>query len=437
MSSAGGLSYHGVIGHGSGKVTLPSVESWGQNMNIVRDPPRSIHTRKIDKVGDTASITQMIQESGDRFCEAINVYARGIDPMVGVSYSNNGTNGGQRVEGQNNTGKRNAGQAFLPYRVMREGAFRPPIVAPQSLLPLSRLPRLSTSAFSKPCFADYTKKGMCPGTDQNTVGVKKTTLKACVRPTAVYRIDAPAVEPFEVKYNIREQTQLAKHSGRKTIGRVTTNVGIPLKEIDHYSSHIEAKTNLGGHRTQRMDLSNTDTTKYLQDPLHSNVVSHLSQNIQITPIDELVDTNVQTREPMNISRESHKTSYTKQDYFHDPIELDRVLPQHDSHTNIGQNIYVQPVEPIHRELEPNRPVTSVMNNIGASGHQVHVTGEDVSSREYKLTPTINAGSFEGKGNLQSFGERNDEYGFDQQKVEMRSRIYEMQNGRINNKNPYL
>ena len=78
------LSYSGIVNYG--KVTLPSVESWGTNMNILKDPPKSVHTRKIDKVGETSAITTSIDESGDRFCEAINYYARGQNPMVSVSY---------------------------------------------------------------------------------------------------------------------------------------------------------------------------------------------------------------------------------------------------------------------------------------------------------------------------------------------------------------
>ena len=89
--SAGGLSYSGLVNYGA--TTLPSVESWGTNMNILRDPPKSIHTRRIDKVGETSSITEMIDASGDRAAEAILVYPRGVNPMVGVSYGNNGGGG--------------------------------------------------------------------------------------------------------------------------------------------------------------------------------------------------------------------------------------------------------------------------------------------------------------------------------------------------------
>ena len=42
--SAGGISYDCLTT--SRKVTLPSVESWGTNMNIVKDPNKGIFTKK-------------------------------------------------------------------------------------------------------------------------------------------------------------------------------------------------------------------------------------------------------------------------------------------------------------------------------------------------------------------------------------------------------
>ena len=87
------ISYSGLTNYG--KATLPSVESWGTNMNILRDPPKSIMTRRIDKVGETSSITELIDGSGNRNCEAISLYARGINPFVSVDYGNAGNNGGQ------------------------------------------------------------------------------------------------------------------------------------------------------------------------------------------------------------------------------------------------------------------------------------------------------------------------------------------------------
>ena len=95
--AAGGISYSGL--NDFRKVTLPSVEACGNNKHIIRDHHKSITTRRINKVGDDSLIIQQIDDSGDRFCEAIQVYARGINPSVSVSYSNEGNNGGQHGRG--------------------------------------------------------------------------------------------------------------------------------------------------------------------------------------------------------------------------------------------------------------------------------------------------------------------------------------------------
>jgi hypothetical protein len=126
------ISYSGIVGYG--KVTLPSVEGWGTNTNILKDPPRSITTRKVDKVGQTSALTQTCADSHDRFCDSISYYAKGVDPMKSISYSN--TNAGNRGT---NTG--NSQQAFLRHRIIQDGAFRPPIWRQEDLMPLSRQPR--------------------------------------------------------------------------------------------------------------------------------------------------------------------------------------------------------------------------------------------------------------------------------------------------------
>ena len=208
--SSGGLSYSGITNYG--KVTLPSVEAGLGSMNILRDPPKSIMTRRIDKVGETSSITEMIDLSENRACEAISTYARGVNPMVSVSYGNEGNNGGQRVSGcGKGSYNLSIGNGKLPYRIMDNGAFRPPILRQENLLPLSRLPRTNTSSFTKPGFVDFSKKLMCPGSEERYI--KQKTLKACIRPTATYRLNAPLVEPFEVKYVIKNPVKYDKGAG--------------------------------------------------------------------------------------------------------------------------------------------------------------------------------------------------------------------------------
>ena len=63
------ISYSGLVSYG--KATLPSVDSWYTDFNILRDPPKGITTRRIDKVGQTSSITEEIDESGNRMSKKI------------------------------------------------------------------------------------------------------------------------------------------------------------------------------------------------------------------------------------------------------------------------------------------------------------------------------------------------------------------------------
>jgi hypothetical protein len=402
--SAGGLSYHGVVGH-VGKATLPSVSSWGQNMNILRDPPKSIQTRKIDKVGQTSEITQMIQESGDRYTDAISVYARGIDPMVSVSYTNYGNNGGQRSSGVQSgqsfilgSGQGNSGtQAFLPYRIMDGGAFRPPAKDQRELLPLSRLPRIWTSSFSQPGFVDFSKKATCSMEKKNT----KEILKACIRPTSVYTIDVPVIEPFEIRYVIKNPLQISL-----------------------------ASVNKGGSNLQRnADFSTVDTSKYTRDILNVKAQTNIGKNKYVTPIDK-VYTEGKIKDKLNISCSAHKIGYSKYDYIHSEPELERVLPQHNAQTNKGQNIYRQSVQSVQeRNFIPNRPVTSGTTNIGSLQRQ---TIDNISSRQYKLAPTIQAGSYNPKPSIPTVN-RQKITEFDNQKSLMRQRVYNMQQERYGNK----
>ena len=92
-------------------LTLGGVEGWGHNTNILRDPPKAIFTRRIDKVGQNTDITELVDSSTDRASDSIQVYARGVNPMVSVSYSNHGNAG---MSG-NPTATSGRTQAFLPY----------------------------------------------------------------------------------------------------------------------------------------------------------------------------------------------------------------------------------------------------------------------------------------------------------------------------------
>jgi hypothetical protein len=139
------LSYSSVLP--DRKVTLPSVEMWNTNMNIVKDPPKGIFTRRKDKVGQTQLLLMQQDDAGSRVNEFINVYARNVNPMVGVSYNNYGnTNSGRKT------------QATLPYKV---DVVRPPIMSLYDLYPLSRLPRDWFYASTNPEFPGVIQNLKC------------------------------------------------------------------------------------------------------------------------------------------------------------------------------------------------------------------------------------------------------------------------------------
>jgi hypothetical protein len=254
------ISYSGIVNYG--KATLPSVELWNTNMNIIKDPPKSITTRKIDKVGETTAITEEIAASGDRICEAITRYAKGVNPMVSVSYSNHGSASLQSSNVQ--------GQAFLPYRIAREGAFRPPVRRQEDLLPLSRMPRVWTTVLTQPYVPEYTRRIKSCGTAENTKEVKTQLLRANCQSRKVIMTD-PNVNAPRVMGMVKDPLNQISVQARKTcpsdavesqkrkvtllrnhpVGSVTTNNIIPVekpviatrKDAIKYRAHAMGQTN--------------------------------------------------------------------------------------------------------------------------------------------------------------------------------------------------
>jgi len=448
------ISYSGLTNYG--KAVNPSVEMGLGSMNILRDPPRSITTRRVDKVGQTSSITEMVDDSGNRVCEGINVYARGVNPSVSVSYGNAGNNGGQR--GSSVFGGVISGglQAKLPYTIMKDGAFRPPTRTQDQLLPLSRLPRVNTESFTQPGFVDYSKKLDCAQGEYRQI--KKDTIKACIRPTATYKINPQIQEPFEVKYVIKNPVKfdsMAGFSGTRTRDLTTQDVKIPIRGLHINPLNTDAYSNKSGQtmingevdmNTDRyiqdvlysdvqvnpsgqtmingeFDMNtdryiqdvlysdvqvnpagktmidgefNMNTDRYIQDALYTDVQSNMSKSIHVTPIDDVITVNTHTKNINNISYTTPLTGNTKDMYIHDDIELERRTLLTSAQANKTQNIYVRPEIQYQQELERNVPLTQVMTNQGGNNMKSFT---DLNDRTYKLNYTVKPGSFEGKAQM--------------------------------------
>ena len=323
-----------------------------------------------------------------------------------------------------------SGQAYLPYRVARDGAFRPPIVSPFNLLPLSRMPRTNTSAFTKPGFVDFTKKLACPG--GNYRSIKETTLKACIRPTATYRLDAPPVEPFEVKYVIKNPTKFdgqAGVSGIRTQDLTTQDVQEPTKEINTTPVYAEdVYANRSGETVRYVDNSHLNTERYIQDTLHSSVQSKRSQSIQITPIEDIYDVDIHTKDAMNIAYTPVKTGHMKEDHIHKDMELQRRVLAATVATNKQRNIYARPQIEHQQVQKRNRPIAHAVANRGTTGRQSSI---DLNSREVYLKPTISAGGMTGRGMMPQRNRTEEVQLRDTQQTEMNRKVMELQIGRYN------
>ena len=154
--------------------------------------------------------------------------------------------------------------------------------------------------------------------------------------------------------------------------------------------------------------------------------TNVSSNVQITPINELysVDTNKIIKENLGVYYDAPQSSYSKQKYIHDDVELERRLPYYETRTNNGMNIHKKIDGKIHEKvLNLNRPATEVTTSYRGS------KTVDNMNRQYNLRPTISAGGFEAVPSVPSVDRQNILQDFDTDKSRMRQRIYDMQQDR--------
>ncbi len=294
--SAGGVTYDGI--YPKRMTTLPSVETWGNNMNILKDPPKSIHTYKKDKISDVQRLIHDQEEASDRICEMINVYPRGQNPFVNVQYSNSGTAGGQNRQIGSSGSVSSGGSAFtgntsvgigtsgiggvkLPYGVMTDGDFRPPVRSQYDELPLSRLPRAWT-------YATTNKGGKKKLLDSTNCSDEKTynqAIKKCDNlpvnrggPSYVYKVDkAPQRETYNVKNTIKDSI----HNNVNTIktGEIRDNYNrnMPTRGIVENPEHFEYNAPKGSDVLFRtVNNSNRNVNEYVNDSLQGNYNSNRS-----------------------------------------------------------------------------------------------------------------------------------------------------------------
>ncbi|CCV01989.1 hypothetical protein IIV22A_145L [Invertebrate iridescent virus 22] len=279
------ISYSALTSYG--KATLPSVEGWNGNFDIVKDPPSGIHTRRIIKVGENNDLLDWNEESGSRINEMINIYARGNNPMVSVQYSNHGNTGSGLMgvyggtSGNNMNGVMTSGSGGkLPYRIMNEGAFRPPILRQEDLLPLSRMPRVCTSVTSKRCRVDQTKR-IEPDVVEYFKEIHKSPIRVSTESNKSFKKEGPQAPPSNIDLMINN--------------RVTTNVNSNVKKLKDEGDHLIPTLN------NTLLVTNTDhiNQKRISQQKYLNTNVFLSKNVP----------NYQAQTTSNLNIQKNKNMY--------------------------------------------------------------------------------------------------------------------------------
>ena len=388
------ISYSALTTHN--KIRLPSVESWSSNMSIIKDPPRSIHTTRIDKVGQTSDITASIDEATDRACESILQYARGVNPMVSVSYNNSQNQSGQVTNGQ---------QAFLPYRVARDGAFRPPVNTEYNLAPLSRLPRVWTSAFSKSSFPNFSQKMMFNNNMEKSREIKEEVLKLSVRPTAVYNIETPHEKPYETKYAVQNALQKAAFSNIKS----NIQLGGANDYIDNNLINVKNAMNID---CSTVPTSNNNKVTYIHD-----------------------DLNLKRTMPEHNAYTSKTNSSFQKLINHEHMkQLERTMPEHNAYSAKTNSSFQKLINHEHmKQLEQNMPTAKdVFVNKRTYGE------ENNSARNYNLLEKISPGGFHIPGQVPQ-QDRNTiiNENLNNEKALMNKKYIEQHMGRFGSAPPFL
>jgi hypothetical protein len=363
------ISYNAIIGN-KGKATLPSVESWGTNNNILRDPPKSVMTRRIDKVNQDGSLNEMFYHSGDRFAENINVYARGVNPMVSVQYGN--VNGGANAK--------------LPYRIMNGGAFRPPELRQEQLLPLSRQPRLPTKVVTNKEFIDYSKSALCDSQPKKYRQIVEEKVEGFIVPTRTMKIQTPVKEHFEVSYvldaplrgdyysNLRSTKEQYSEDINIELERniplhfQTTNKSENIAKFITPDNEIVLESNIPAYMIQTSKFQNIATSGVLNGEivLQNNMPHYLVQ----------ANRNQQTGEILLPDNE---------------IVLQNNIPHYLLESAKADNTtYVKIAHENDYKFENNRPTAS------AQSRKTLNIQKDLTTRSYnRLAPALRPGEFKG------------------------------------------
>jgi hypothetical protein len=282
--------------------------------------------------------------------------------------------------------------AKLPYRIIPEGSFRPPIIRPEQKFPLSRLPRNVTSVYTQPGFADFSKKIMCPTKNPRPIKIDPLSIK--VLPTKSYKYEKPQDTDKKCVTQVRDIAHLSADAGQRAYARGETmhsqvtgqivvnpmnisgqtnytgrnmDSGVTKKYTENYiQDHLNTSAGAGVvYYNQDSHHTKLDDKRYIQNPVRASGRTNKTRNEHHTPIAEIYDTKSNVKDSLNLSYDTYHSGITKDNnYIHDPLRLEKVLPRYSATANItNKNRYVRNEYEHIPEQERNMPLTSVRSGM--------------------------------------------------------------------------
>jgi hypothetical protein len=376
--------------------TMPSWE----RPNILREPPKSIHTKKKERV-EMGDVTFMIRNDDSRINEGISYIARGVNPMVDVSYSNYGGNGAKLTTMATPT-------ATNPYKIIKDGAFRPPIMTQEDLLPKSRMRRPETAATTNPgvsTIGGFVAPNLQNNVDltvvSNAIDVKKINYLS-IRPSATFNISLPLdVDVFGDRAIQKNKLQFSHYANPSTnlfdvpdYLQNTSDKSIVSDAINQNNikvQNVSANPNIKVYIQNGNDL--TEVQGSVKDKMNIAVQSRLGKPITInrddgTPIriKDYISKVVQT----NASSGGGDSIILSFNNKEDNIQLNRNMPLHAASSTITPGYKKQYENTGLIELD-SKIQTSAMTNINDRSMSVSNKANEYDYENQSMSKTKGMG----------------------------------------------
>lgn len=389
---------------------LPSIDE----VHILREPTKSIHTRKKERV-DFSDVSYMVRDdSGNRLSENINYIASGINPHIDVMYSNaNFSSGGSKTT--TNMGMTVGGGGSNPYKAIKDGAFRPPnMFSQQNTLPLSRMARPDTSVITNPGLNNSVgsqgynlMQTIDKGPIKNAISVATNTNYIPINSKASYRIEMP--QNVFTQYAIKPE--LIKVLANTNVNTNVDTGDMIDRDLYKNSGDIRDRLNLGDvHGNISIYVYNPTTQNYsevlgsVKDKLNIAVQSNLHKPIMLNREDGIeIRVKDYTTKVVNTNAGGQALAIILRDT--DDINLGRNMPLH----AIGSGYTSYTKDNIPSDTTP------IMNNnilTSANTNPNIVIGSEDENRLYDYSINLrrqgNYGEFNNSGtNTTNFNRGND------------------------------